>query len=476
MKYDYDLIIIGVGSAGISSANIAVSLGKKVAVIEKNKIGGECTWTGCVPSKALLKSGQIANAMNRLEDYGLEANCPVRLKTGGVLERVRRIRKQIYEKGTPESFREKGIDVFHGDPVFKDRHEIVINDRNLTSKRFIISTGSRPFVPPVNGLDDVSYLTNTTFFELEQLPSSMLILGGGPIGAEMACALNRLNVNITLVEMAGQILPREDSELAEIVSGQLKKEGVTIRTNTKLTQVRQHGRNIKAVLESNPRQSETVESESLLIAAGRTPNIDSLGLEKAGVAWTKKGIKTNTALQTSARHIYACGDVTGDYQFSHVAEYHAEIAVVNAVLPLPFKRKFDDRRILWATFTDPELARAGMTESDAREKYGERIKIYRYRYQQVDRAKTDGNETGLSKFVCDSRNRLLGIHIAGERASELLHEVQLSRRLGASFGKIRSMVHIYPTYGDMVKWPSNEAFLDTLLNNFFVRNIRKLTS
>ena len=304
----------------------------------------------------------------------------------------------------------------------------------------------------------------------------MIILGGGPIGAEMASALNRLGVEVTLVQRDERILPRDDEELVEILNEHLTGEGINILTGTEAVACSADATGISLAIQDHGRQSSMLRAATLLVAAGRTPNVEGLDLEAAGVEYSKQGIQTDRSLRTTASNIYACGDVLGSYKFSHIAEYHASIAVPNAVLPLPIKRKVSYRDIAWSTFTEPELAHAGLTEKEAREIHGDEINIYRHSYDEVDRARTDLADVGMSKFICDKRGKLIGIHILGERASEVLHEAQLAKTLGVRFHRIQAMIHIYPTYGDLIKRPATAAFADKLQNNFFVRQLRKLAA
>lgn len=473
-KYDYDLIVIGGGSGGISSAILALKLGKKVALVEKTKIGGDCTWYGCVPSKALIKASEVANHYKNLNKYGLALTGNHELNTRQVMAHVRSVREKIYQEEKPEVFEKMGIDVFIGPPKFINNHQIKIKDQTFTSKNFLISTGSSPFIPPIEGIKNVPFLTNETIFELEELPKSMAILGGGPIGTEMASALNRLGVKITQIEMSDSILSKEDNELSVILMNKMKENSVNILTNTRAVKLAKKGNKIVVTAESSVNGKLNINTDSVLVSVGRRPNVDGLDLENAGVEYSSRGIKTNQKLQTTANNIYACGDVIGSYQFSHIAEYHATIAVPNAVLPLPVKRKVDYTNIVWATFTDPEFAHAGLSEAEAREKYGDKIKVYRFSYDKVDRAKTDIAEIGMSKFVCKKNNKILGIHIIGERAADLLHEAQLAKSLGVPFHKIQSMIHIYPTYGDMVKRPATAAYADKLQNNIFIKMIKAI--
>ncbi|MDW7680387.1 MAG: FAD-dependent oxidoreductase, partial [bacterium] len=439
-NYNYDLMVIGAGSGGISAVNLGKNLGKKVALVEKEKIGGDCTWYGCVPSKALIKASEVAHHVNTLEKYGLKLDGNANLDAKQVMAHVRATREKVYEEETPEVFEKMGIDVYIGGVKFLDNHRIQVGDRTLSSKTYVISTGSSPFVPPIDGVNDIPFLTNETIFDLEELPDSMVVIGGGPIGSEMASALSKLGVKITQIEVTNYLLSKEDKELSEILMQQMMKNGVNIRCNSRASRFAKKDDKIIVTIQNE--NEEEIVTDAALISVGRRPNVNELDLEKAGIKYSSKGIEVNNKLQTSMSNIYAIGDVIGSYQFSHIAEYHAGIAVPNALLPLPIKRKVNYENIVWTTFTDPEFARGGLSEAEAQEKYGDSIKVYRFNYEKVDRAKTDLSTVGMSKYIVDKKGKLLGIHIIGERAGELLHEAQLAKSMGIPFHKIQSMVHV----------------------------------
>ncbi len=290
----------------------------------------------------------------------------------------------------------------------------------------------------------------------------------------MASGLNLLSVKVTVLQRGKRILPRDD-ELVDILYQSLLDDGLEILTGTEALECSSSDNGITVTVRGSDADEYKITSESLLVATGRKVNVEGLELEKAGVEYSSKGIKVSRTLQTSAPNIYASGDVVGSYKFSHIAEYHATVAVPNALLPLPVKRKTDYSNIVWATFTHPELAHAGLTEKEARDKYGDSIRIYRYPFNKIDRARTDVAPKGLGKFICNKKGKLLGIHILGERASDLLHEAQLAKTLGVPFHKIQPMIHIYPTYGDVVKRAASAAYAYKLSENFFIKLIRKLS-
>ena len=469
MQQEYDVVVIGAGSGGISAANLVKGLGKRVALVEKRKIGGDCTWYGCVPSKALIRAGEVAHLLKHHRDFGLRLETDGAVLAKGALHYVQRIRQHVYEGETPEVFRSNGIDVHIGAARFVDAHRLQVGDRVVKAKKFIIATGSSPAIPPIKGLDTVPYLTNESIFELETLPESLLILGGGPIGIELAAALNRLGVQVTVVEMLERILIREEPELVEMLHRHLEAEGVRLLTATKAHEAFQESGTVGLRVEKAQGNQEKLKADALLIAVGRKPNVHGLELEKADVAYSPQGIQVNERLQTTAAHIFACGDVASPFQFSHMAEYQATIAARNAVLPRPLHKKVHYENVPWCTFTDPELARCGLTESEAREKYGDRIRVFRYSLSHIDRAKTDGTAFGMSKFITDRKGKLLGIHILAPHAGDLIHEALLAKTLGIPFQKIADMIHIYPTYGDLTKRPAIQCYLAILQDKPIVR-------
>ncbi|MHC4624000.1 MAG: FAD-dependent oxidoreductase, partial [Planctomycetota bacterium] len=372
-----------------------------------------------------------------------------------------------------ESYEAEGINVFFGAPQFLDNHTIKLNDRLISSKRFVVCPGSHPVVPSIEGLDKIPYLTNETIFEAEVLPKSMIVLGAGPIGIELAAALNRLGVNVTVLLRSPRILKKEDEELSERLMQILRAEGVTILTKTNTTAFTQGKGKIIADIE-DAQGKRRLEAESVLVAVGRSPNLEGLALEKAGVDFDSQGINVDRNLRTTARNIYACGDVVPPYLFTHMAEYEAIIATTNACFGLPI-RKTNYENALWCTYTDPELAHAGLTESQARHKHGDKIRVYRWEHKDVDRAKTDLVTDGLSKFICDKKGRLLGIHILGHGAAELMHEAQFAKSLGLPFSKIASVIHAYPSYSDAVRQPAKRCYIDILQDNFFLKLLRNLS-
>lgn len=470
-RYDYDLIVIGGGAGGFVSSKLASGLGKRVAMIEKDKLGGECTLYGCIPSKTLIRTSQLAREIRNLNRYGLALEPPPHINTNGVMPHVRSVVQKVYDSHLPDAFQKLGIDVLFGPPRFVDNHQIELNGKRLSARRFIISTGSSPLIPPIEGLNTIPYLTNETIFSLEKLPASLIVLGGGPIGAELASAFNLLGVSVSIVEKFEQILNREDRELVDRLSKKMIEDWINLLTGyTPLKFSMKDGR-ITLALQDAKNQTKEIQAGAVLVTIGRQANVEGLDLEKAGVEYTLKGIRTGPTLRTTAPNIYACGDVVGPYQFSHMAEYQAILATQNALFP--FKKRVDYRDVTWSVFTDPEIAHAGLTEEEARKIHGDHIKIYRYEYSNIDRGKTDAAEFGMSKFICDPKGRLLGAHILGARAGEIIHEAQVAKSLGLPFYKLYSVIHIYPTFTDMVKHPAKLCYIDRLRNNPFLKILRR---
>lgn len=470
-KYDYDLIVVGGGGAGITAALTANSLGKRTAIIEKNNFGGECTWTGCIPSKALIKAASSAYNFKHMKDYGLVIQGEFEVDYKGAMNYVRKVIATVYEEESPGVFEQKGIKVYKGQSSFIDEHTLSVNNERITSRNIILATGTIPFVPPIEGIDNIGYLTNETVFQLKTLPKSIMILGAGAIGIELAQSLSRLGVKVTAVLRGSRILVKEEEELAEILEEKLEKEGITILRNTR---VEKFSSNQKGTVVSLKHKDEIIqlEFEKVLIATGRRPVFDGLNLDEVGIKYTNKGIVTNNKLQTSLKHVYACGDIIGPYRFSHMAEYQGIIAALN--ISLPIKRKVNYDNVLWCTFTDPELAHLGITEKEARKLYGNNIQIYKHSYASLDRAKTDNKEKGLAKVICDKKGKILGAHILGESAGEIIHEIQVIKSLDFPISKVQSMIHAYPTYSDIVKKISRNAYIEKVQNNILVKILKKV--
>lgn len=459
----YDVVVIGAGSGGITAAVTAAGFGKKVLLIDKNKPGGECTWSGCVPSKALIhEAKKVFTLRNAVKGYSYDSK--------QALDHVHAVREKIYSHETPEALSKSGIEYLQGEAGFKDSKTIQLGGREIRGKKFIISTGSSPFVPPIDGLDSVPYLTNENIFELERLPQSLIILGGGPIGIELAQAVNRLGTEVQLVEMMPVLIFREEKEFSLAIQKRLTGEGVAIHLGAKASHISRSGDQIVLSYDRNGTE-HSIKADSLLVAIGRKPNLDGLELDKAGIRYNRKGIEVNSRLQTSQSKIYAIGDVVGPYQFSHMANAQGILATQNAILPV--KRKINYDHVAWVTFTEPEIARAGMTEAEARERYGDSIRIYDYDFNQLDRAMTGGDTIETMKVILNRKGKVLGISVLADRAGELIGEAQLLKSRGINFAKMGSVIHPYPTYSEVFSKIGKRVLVDNILNHPLVKLFRK---
>lgn len=470
-SYDFDMIAIGAGAGGFVSSKLAAGFGKKVAMIEKAKLGGECTNAGCVPSKALLKAASVAHQTRHLRAYGLEAPGLQEVSGRHAMRYAREAVRKVSGSHPAAAFEKLGITVLFGSPRFLDAHRIKLNDKVISSKMFMLCTGSSAAVPELNGLAAVPYLTNENLFDLDELPSSLLVLGAGPVGIEMAQAFHRLGTPATVVAKYDTILRHEDRELSTLLEERLAGEGVRFLHEARAVKVANKGAGIVLTIERTGSR-EDIEAAALLVAAGRRPNTEGLDLENAGVRIGPEGVIVDGHLRTSAPNIFACGDVVGPYRFSHMTEHQAVIATRNAFLP--FKKKVNYDTVVWGTFTDPELAHAGMTEEQARERCGDKVRVYRMQYGDMDRGRTDSTEFGMAKYIVGPRGRLLGAHILGERACDIIHEAQLLRHLDRPFSAIAPMIHIYPTYSDVVRQPAKRYYIDRIRENPLVKLAAKL--
>ena len=461
MKYDFDITVIGGGAGGLFASSVANTLGAKTALLEKKRLGGDCTWFGCMPSKAILKSASVANLLKRHSKFGLAIDGNFHLNPGKALIYVKGVVEEISTHHPAEVFEKRGIKVIFGPPQFIDKNTIEINGKRLTSKKFIICTGSHPMIPPIEGLENLEYLTNENVFDLNRLPQSLIVLGGGPIGVELSQALNRLGVKIYIVEMMERILSREDKEAAQVLENKLKEEGIQILTGKKAVKFDKKGGLVYVTLEGKDKNQEQISAENVLVAVGRAPNLEGLFLEKAGVEFTKQGIKVNAYLQTTNKDVFACGDVVGPYMFSHVASYQAQVCVRNALFKRPAWQKVSYQNIAWATFTEPELSHLGQTEEEAREKYKD-IKVYKTEYVSSDRAITDSEKEGLVKIITDKKGYILGAHIVGAQASEIIQGFLIAKSLKIPLEKLSGPSFIYPTLSELVKKTAAKPLLEKL--------------
>lgn len=439
---NYDIVVIGGGAAGLTVASGSAKFGLRVGFIEKDKLGGDCTWSGCVPSKTLLHSAKVVSLMRRAKEFGLDET-PISFDFANIIAHVQGVIHKIYtEHDSPEKFTKMGIDLIFGEAKFLSPQEMEVNGRRIKSKKFVVATGSRSFVPPIEGLKETGFISHVELFHLKTLPQSLIVIGAGPIGMEMAQAFRRFGSDVTVIEMTDRILSIEDEDVSKTLEECLVKERMKFSKGTKAKRV--FSENGKKVVVAERNGEEVVfRADEILVAVGRTPNVEGLNLEAAGVEYNKKGIVVNESLKTTAKNIWACGDVAGPYLFTHMAEHQAGVVVRNALLRLP--AKVDYSVVPWTTFTDPEVAHAGMNETEAKKK-GIEYNVYKHHYSDVDRAVTEVEGQGFIKIISTGwKGKIIGAQIIGPNAGELIPELVLAIKNGLTVKDISSTIHIYPT-------------------------------
>jgi pyruvate/2-oxoglutarate dehydrogenase complex dihydrolipoamide dehydrogenase (E3) component len=454
MRESYDIVVIGGGSAGLVAAVGAAQLGARTLLVERRALGGDCLFTGCVPSKALLASARFAALARRAADFGFEPAESRFLDDSfaSVTRRVGRVVAAVGERDAPEVFERYGVELMFGTPRFVSPRELEVEPRDggptirVKAKRFCVSTGSSPLVPPIEGLAETGYVTNEEVFNLTSLPRSLVVVGGGPVGVELGQAFARFGSRVAIVQRAARLLPREDEEVSEALASTLGGEGVEVLTSTEVVRARaEDGGRVLTVRSGGGTETE-LRADQILVATGRRPNVAGLNLEAAGVEYDERRIRTDAYLQTTARGVYAAGDVTGRYLFTHVAAYEASVVVRNALFFGPLRRRADFRVVPWAIFTDPEVARVGLTEREARDRHGAAVRVFRTEFAENDRAHTEGETRGFAKFVCAGRgSRIVGAHLFGAHAGELVHEVVLAMKRGLGLSALGGLMHVYPT-------------------------------
>ena len=466
MNQTYDLVIVGGGSAGLTAAGFAVQLGSRVALVEKHRIGGDCTWTGCVPSKTLLRSARVAHEMRTASRYGLNSTEPA-IDFRNVMAHVRAVVSEVYRDESPETLKADSIDVFASGARFLDPHTLAVGESTLTARRTLIATGARPLVPAVEGLEAARPLTYETVWDLEELPRRLLIIGAGPIGCEMAQAFQRLGAGVTLLEATGRILPRDDEEASGVIAAKFAEEGIDLRLNAVLERVWRDGDGVHLVS-----SGEELVGDEVFVAVGRRPNVDGLDLERAGVSYSNTGVQVDRHLRTSQGHIYAAGDCAGGYQFTHYAGWQGFMAVRNALLP--GAKKAVAQRVPWTTFTDPEVAQVGYTEAQVLEQSGTTPMSCYWPMDRVDRARSERDTDGFLKIVHKTDGTILGVTIVAARAGEMIHEWSVALDNSLKVGDVANSIHVYPTYSTASMQAAAHIRVEQLLSGRSGRVIRGL--
>ena len=460
-KVDYNIIVIGGGSAGLVSAYIASAIGAKVALIEKHKMGGDCLNTGCIPSKALIRSTKILSYIKRHQEFGLKS-ATSEFDFSEIMERVQSVIKKIEPHDSIKRYTSLGVNCFSGQAKVLSPHEVEVNGKTLTAKNIIIATGARPTMPSILGLEKVDFLTTDNLWDIRELPKRLLVAGGGPIGSELAQSFARLGSQVTQVEMLPEILAREDDEISQALRQRFGLEGIDVRINTKCKEiVIENGKHFM-ICEKGGQQR--VEFDKVLIAVGRTANTKGFGLENIGIKLDSRDriVVDNYLRSITHKNIYACGDVVGPYQFTHTAAHQAWYCAVNALFS-PFKKfKVDYSTIPWCTFTDPEIARVGLNEKEATER-GIAYEVTRYGIDDLDRAIADSEDRGTVKVLTKpGKDRVLGVTIMSYHAGDLITEYVSAMKHGIGLNKILGTIHIYPTMAEANKfaaglWKKNHA-------------------
>lgn len=465
----YDICIIGAGSGGLTVAAAAAQFGQKVCLIEKGEMGGDCLNVGCVPSKALLAAAKRAHAMRSAEAFGI---APVEPEID--FKKVRRHLQQVIAAIEPndsqERFEKLGVKVIRAAARFAGPDRIEAGGENITARRFVVATGSRPVMPPVPGLAEVPYFTNETIFANDRRPEHLMIIGAGPVGLEMAQAHRRLGAKVTVIEAADP-LSNDDPELTQIVLKQLAAEGINILSRTSLMSVEKTKSGIVLAIEGAG-GVRSIAGSHILVAAGRKPNVDGLGLEAAGIAYSARGIVVDSGLRTSNRKVYAIGDVAGGPQFTHRSSHHAKLVLKNALFRLPVKTMTDI--IPRVTYTDPELAQVGLSEAEARRRHGDGIAVLRRPFHDNDRAQTERKIQGLVKVIAGKRGKILGVGIVGADAGELIGPWSLAISGRLRLKAFADAVFPYPTLGEINKRAAISYYADLATKPWVRRVIRLL--
>ena len=465
-RFDANVVIVGAGSAGLVASLITAGAKAKVILIEKHKMGGDCLNTGCVPSKSIIRSGRIMSYIRRAKEFGIDG-AKGEVNFAAVMARVQGVIKTIEPHDSVERFTSLGVEVELGDAVIESPYVVTVNDRRITTRSIIVATGARPLVPPIPGLAEIDYLTSDSIWSLSELPKRLLVVGGGPIGCELAQAFSNLGAQVTQVDMAERIMPREDAEVSEEVAKAFREQGIRLLTGHKLVKFGA-GENGDYMEAEHRGETVTVEFDKVLLAIGRKANVEGFGLENLNLALTGQGtIEVNEYLQTSMPNVFACGDVAGPYQFTHMASFQAWFASFNALLGGLYRSKINYSVVPWATFTDPEVARVGLSETEAKKKKIS-YELTRYEMDHHDRSLADGEAHGFIKVLTvPGKDKILGVTIVGHHAGEVIGEFVFAMTHGMGLKKISAVTHIYPTILEANKFAANAWRSERLPEKYF---------
>lgn len=462
------ICVIGGGSGGLSVAAGASQMGADVVLLESGKMGGDCLNYGCVPSKAMIAAAHAAHAVRSAGRFGIGSGEPS-VDFGKVHDHVHGVIGAIAPHDSVERFEGMGVRVIQERGRFVGPNKVQAGDTVITAKRIVISTGSRAGVPPIPGLDEVPFLTNETVFDKKAAPDHLIVIGGGPIGSELAQAHRRLGCKVTILEMFS-VLGKDDPELTEVVTNRMKSEGIVMREGIKIIRVERADNGIAVIIEDEGRE-ERIEGSDLLVSAGRVPNLDGLDLEAAGIEYDKRGVTVDARLRTTNRKVFAIGDVAGGFQFTHVAGYHAGIVIRNALFRWP--AKVDYSALSWVTYTDPELAHVGMTEAQAREKHGD-IRVLRHAFAENDRAQAERETDGMAKIITTAKGVIVGASIVGPHAGELLQSWILPIQKKMKIGAVAGLIIPYPTLGEVNKRAAGSYYTPKLFSEKTKKIVRFL--
>ncbi len=448
-NYDFDIGVIGGGAGGLTVTAGAAQLGAKTLLVEKEEaLGGDCLHYGCVPSKTLIRTAQVYHQMKKAKEFGLPSVDLPPVDYRQVVKRIQSVINTIQKHDSEERFCSLGAKVEFGHATFVDEHSIHLNGKTYSAKNWVIATGSSPAIPPIEGLDKTPYITNKEIFSLDCLPKSMIILGAGPIATEMAQAFCRLGTKIHVVQRSNQILSKEDKDMADQVMEALSAEGVTFHLNAAVLSTKDLGHELEVTIQDRDDNRTQLRAEKILVAMGREANLEGLGLQAIGVEYTRKGLHVDNRLRTTQKHIYAAGDVTGSYLFTHAAGYEGGIVISNAVFHLP--RKANYTYLPWCTYTEPELASIGMNERAAKSA-GIEYSVWTEEFKDNDRSLAEGEKVGKIKMILDEKEKPLGVQILGPQAGELLSEWVAILNGKVKLSVLAAAVHPYPTLGEINK-------------------------